>query len=53
MLQVSARNNVQDLDDYTFYANTLSQLEREKVARLVIGALESSATIIDNRSLYY
>ena len=53
MLQVSARNNVQDLDDYTFYANTLSQLEREKVARLVISALESSATIIDNRSLYY
>ena len=53
MLQVSARNNVQDLDDYTFYANTLSQLESEKVARLVIDALESSATITDNRALYY
>ena len=44
---------VEDLEDYSLYANNLSQQEREKVAGLVIQALESSATIEDNRSLYY
>lgn len=53
MLQVSAKNIVKDLEDYSSYANSLAQLEREKVAGLVIDALESSATIQDNRSLYY
>ncbi len=53
MLQVTSRNIVEDLEDYSLYANNLSQQEREKVAGLVIQALESSATIEDNRSLYY
>ena len=53
MLQVTAKNIVDDLEDYTSFATSLAQLEREKVARLVIAALESSATITDNRALYY
>ena len=53
MLQVTAKNIVDDLEDYTSFATSLAQLEREKVARLVINALESSATITDNRALYY
>ena len=53
MIQVTAKNIVNDLDDYTSFANTLAQQERQKVARLVMDALESSATITDNRSLYY
>ena len=53
MLQVTAKNIVDDLEDYTSFATSLAQLEREKVARLVIDALESSATITDNRALYY
>jgi hypothetical protein len=53
MLQVTAKNVVEDLEDYSSFASTLAQLEREKVARLVLDALESSATITDNRSLYY
>ena len=48
-----SRNIVEDLEDYSLYANNLSQQERQKVAGLVIQALESSATIEDNRSLYY
>ena len=47
MLQVTAKNIVDDLEDYTSFATSLAQLEREKVARLVIDALESSATITD------
>jgi peptidyl-prolyl cis-trans isomerase D len=53
MIQVTAKNIVDDLEDYTSFANTLAQQERQKVARLVMDALESSATITDNRSLYY
>jgi peptidyl-prolyl cis-trans isomerase D len=53
MLQVTSRNIVEDNEDYSLYANTLAQQEREKVAGLVIQALESSASIEDNRSLYY
>ena len=53
ILQVTAKNIVDDLEDYTSFATSLAQLEREKVARLVIDALESSATITDNRALYY
>ena len=53
MIQVTAKNIVNDLEDYTSFANTLAQQERQKVARLVMDALESSATITDNRSLYY
>jgi peptidyl-prolyl cis-trans isomerase D len=53
MLQVTSKNIVQDLEDYSLYASNLAQQEREKVGSLVIQALESSATIEDNRSLYY
>ena len=53
MIQVTAKNIVNDLDDYTSFANTLAQQERQKVARLVMHALETSATITDNRYLYY
>ncbi len=53
MLQVTAKNKVEDLLDYTSYALRLAQLERDKVSGLVINALESSASITDNRSLYY
>ena len=53
MLQVTSKNIVQDLEDYSLYASSLAQKEREKVGSLVIQALESSATIEDNRSLYY
>ena len=53
MLQVISKNIVEDLEDYSLYASNLAQQEREKVGSLVIQALESSATIEDNRSLYY
>ena len=53
MLQVISKNIVEDLEDYSLYASNLAQQEREKAGSLVIQALESSATIEDNRSLYY
>lgn len=53
MIQLTAKNVAEDQEDYSVYAKRLSELEREKVAALVLDALESSASITDNRSLYY
>ncbi|MDB2326297.1 peptidylprolyl isomerase, partial [Flavobacteriaceae bacterium] len=53
MIQLTAKNVAEDQEDYSIYAKRLSELEREKVAALVLDALESSASITDNRSLYY
>lgn len=52
-LRVVAKKISEDLEDYTLYAKSLTRLEREKTDKLILGALESAADIIDNRALYY
>lgn len=52
-LEVSEKRIVQDLEDYTVLAQQLQLEERQRLASLIISALESAAEIEDNRALYY
>ncbi len=52
-LYIVAKNIAEDLEDYSYYAGRLTQFEREKTTQYIIDALESTASIVDNRSLYY
>ena len=53
MLQVTASKVAKDLEDYSAYVKELTKQGREQLGAAVIKALETSAEIEDNRSLYY
>ena len=52
-VELVAKKTAQKLDDYSSYAQLLQTQERNALAERIISALESSATIEDNRALYY
>lgn len=52
-VELVAKKKAQKLDDYSSYAQLLQTQERNALAERIISALESSATIEDNRALYY
>ena len=52
-VELVAKKKAQKLDDYNSYAQLLQTQERNALAERIISALESSATIEDNRALYY
>lgn len=52
-VELVAKKTAQKLEDYSSYAQLLQTQERNALAERIISALESSATIEDNRALYY
>ena len=52
-VELVAKKTAQKLEDYSSYAQLLQTQERNGLAERIISALESSATIEDNRALYY
>ena len=53
MLQVTAEEVANDLEDYSVYAKQLTTQGRERLGAAIVKALETSAEIEDNRALYY
>ncbi len=52
-VELVAKKSAVKLDDYSSYAKQLQLQERNALAERIISALESSASIQDNRALYY
>ena len=53
MLKVTKKTIAEDLSDYSQLASKLQSEERENLPSLIISALENTAEIQDNRSIYY
>lgn len=53
MLQLTAKEVADDLEDYAAYARQLSLQGRERLGAAIVKALETSGEIEDNRALYY
>ena len=52
-LQVKAIKIAEDLEDYSDYAKQLAAQQKTQLGAAIVKALETSAEIEDNRSLYY
>ena len=53
MLKITKKTIAEDLSDYSQLASKLQSEERENLPSLIISALENTAEIQDNRSIYY
>ncbi len=53
MLKITKKTIAEDLSDYSKLASKLQSEERENLPSLIISALENTAEIQDNRSIYY
>ena len=53
MIEVSSREISKNLESYQAYANILKTEENNRISSVIYNALKSTATIEDNRQVYY